>query len=158
MSVCSCRAVGQKLDRAALQKGLEQIGYHLAEVSGRRCLDLPCVFGPALCSARCPRFRAVERGGFICIQRDNSPGPLITVQSEVSELFGVVDVQQRGEVGRAELAAGLIDWKAFEVRCSLLGLLAVSVKGTAPLSGLQLLRCSVALRIQSPTLNILWPF
>ncbi|PRW33251.1 calcium-dependent kinase 17-like [Chlorella sorokiniana] len=56
---------GQKLDRAALQKGLEQIGYHLAE-------------------------------------------------SEVSELFGVVDVQQRGVVGRAELAAGLIDWKAFE--------------------------------------------
>lgn len=40
-------------------------------------------------------------------------------QSEVSELFGVVDVQQRGEVGRAELAAGLIDWKAFEVGCIL---------------------------------------
>ena len=40
------------------------------------------------------------------------------MQSEVSELFGVVDVRQRGEVGRAELAAGLIDWKAFEVGCT----------------------------------------
>ena len=31
---CACCIIaGQKLDRAALQKGLEQIGYHLAEVS-----------------------------------------------------------------------------------------------------------------------------
>lgn len=34
----------------------------------------------------------------------------------MAELFGVVDVERRGAVGRAELAAGLIDWKAFEVK------------------------------------------
>jgi hypothetical protein len=34
----------------------------------------------------------------------------------VSELFDAVDVGRRGELSRAELAAGLIDWKAFEVR------------------------------------------
>jgi len=55
------------------------------------------------------------------------------LQSEVSELFGVVDVQRRGEVGRAELAAGLIDWKAFEVGarfcCGLLVMVALFLMG-----------------------------
>ena len=36
------------------------------------------------------------------------------LQEEVQELFGVVDVEQRGQVTQAELAAGLIDWKAFQ--------------------------------------------
>lgn len=38
------------------------------------------------------------------------------VQGEVEELFDVVDVGHRGEVTQVELAAGLIDWKAFQVR------------------------------------------
>lgn len=36
-------------------------------------------------------------------------------QAEVGELFDAVDVERRGELSRAELAAGLIDWKAFQV-------------------------------------------
>lgn len=35
-------------------------------------------------------------------------------EAEVGELFSVVDVEQRGEISREELAAGLIDWKAFQ--------------------------------------------
>lgn len=36
-------------------------------------------------------------------------------QAEVEELFHVVDVAGSGEVGRAEMAAALIDWRAFKV-------------------------------------------
>ena len=36
------------------------------------------------------------------------------LQAEVAELFSVVDVEGKGQVGRAELTAGLIDWKAFQ--------------------------------------------
>lgn len=32
-------------------------------------------------------------------------------QAEVQELFGVVDVEHRGQISREDLAAGLIDWK-----------------------------------------------
>lgn len=41
--------------------------------------------------------------------------PVPCMQAEVEELFKVVDVEGKGAVGQAELAAGLIDWKAFEV-------------------------------------------
>lgn len=34
---------------------------------------------------------------------------------EGAELFGVVDTERQGRLGRAELSAGLIDWKAFQV-------------------------------------------
>ncbi|KAL4423095.1 hypothetical protein ABPG77_004778 [Micractinium sp. CCAP 211/92] len=35
-------------------------------------------------------------------------------EAEVEELFDVVDVERRGQISREELAAGLIDWKAFQ--------------------------------------------
>ncbi|KAL4458324.1 hypothetical protein ABPG75_013189 [Micractinium tetrahymenae] len=35
-------------------------------------------------------------------------------EAEVQELFGVVDVEHKGQINREELAAGLIDWKAFQ--------------------------------------------
>ena len=42
------------------------------------------------------------------------PPPRSPLQDEAQELFDVVDVEARGAVARADIAAGLIDWKAFQ--------------------------------------------
>jgi hypothetical protein len=49
------------------------------------------------------------------IREAGLPHALLSSQAEAHELFDAVDVERRGALSQAELAAGLIDWKAFQV-------------------------------------------
>lgn len=49
------------------------------------------------------------------IREAGLPHALLSSQAEAHELFDAVDVERRGALTQAELAAGLIDWKAFQV-------------------------------------------
>lgn len=110
--LCNSLAAGQKIDRVKLQTALKQIGFHLQEVGGSCGTVGPPLLGEHFNPAfQLPAFQQICSLKH-CYSR--SCHRRWGLQEEVGELFAVVDVEQRGEVTQAELAAGLIDWKAFQ--------------------------------------------